>query len=690
MTRVGLRAATAAGGLLLAACAHMEPPPGGPVDTKKPFITAVQPAPDSTRVGLDLDARIKFSEWVAQDIERGKVFLVPPLSKRIRPRLSGNELRVTSTGRLDTNTTYVLGVLETVKDLNGLPLEAPLQLAFSTGPSLDSGSLAGVVVPFQGRPSLGAFAALYPRGPELRGRFQHLTHRNDSVVVPAPQPEPRKEKPAYIVPADSLGRFAFAHVRPGRYALLGFQDVNGDLAPEVGGEALAIGPSVDIAKSGHGGASAGSGSATGGSASGDAQTLTLAPYDTVPLRLTAARWVQEGMYQGKCLGTVRLKLSRSPHPLAALRRDAYDLHKAGPDGKPAGASLPILDVCLNPLSGEIEIATPPLDRDSQYLASCAGLRDPNGNLADTSHNRAAFKADTAARDTAKAEPVFLGPRKVSGEVPRLPPNGLTPGAVLTAYFPRLLTDSLQAWLRAHLQAKLDTAPLAYTLERISHHEFSLKFPPLTLKGQRLVLALKSDSVATPLMGSAPGPGTSAPAAPAPGTTATGARPPSAPATATPATVRSDSAARAATPAATPWAGFVLADAAKMGALKFKQDRSAYGSRLVVRALASPFEVSRITPSADEVSVDSLPEGFYAVDYFRDTNGDAVWESGNLSPWTLGEPYVQWADSVEVKAGIAGRGDGRPPGTRRAAQTDSTKTEGAIPIPERKLAWPPAW
>src|SRR5207253_3000943 len=110
---------------------------------------------------------------------------------------------------------------------------------------------------------------------------------------------------------------------------------------------------------------------------------------------------------------------------------------------------------------------------------------------------------------------------------------------------RLLTDSLQAWLRAHLQAKLDTAPLAYTLERVSHHEFSLKFPPLLPKGQRLVLTLKSDSVVVARASGAPG--TSAPAAPAAGT---------------PAPAHPDSAARApaagapvAAPAATPWAGF---------------------------------------------------------------------------------------------------------------------------------------
>jgi hypothetical protein len=136
----------------------------------------------------------------------------------------------------------------------------------------------------------------------------------------------------------------------------------------------------------------------------------------------------------------------------------------------------------------------------------------------------------------------------------------------------------------------------------------------------------------------------------------------------------------------------------MGSLRFKQDRSAYGSRLVIRGLAFSLEVSRITPAADEFSVDSLPEGMYAVDYFRDANGDGLWEAGNLSPWTTAEPYVQWADSVEVRAGIPGRGEGRPPGTRRAARADSTGVSandstnrtGPSAFPERKLAWPPVW
>jgi hypothetical protein len=569
----------------------------------------------------------------------------------------------------------VLGVLGTVKDLNGQPLESPLQLAFSTGPALDSGLLSGTVVPFQGKPAAGAFAALYPRGADLRARFQHLTHRHDSVVVAAPQPDPLKEKPAYIAPADSLGRFSFKRLRPGRYGLLGFQDINGDLDPNVGSEALAIGPSVDIA-----------------GASGDPQNLALAQYDTVPLRLVEARWVNERMQGGRALGTVRLKFNRPPHPVLCLRKESYGLRKASAQearnakgGKGAaggqaakGAPLPVADICVNPVSGEIEIATAPLEPDSQYVAICAGLRDPYGNPVDTARNSAVFKADTA-RDTAKTEMIFLGPRKISGEVPRLPVDHFLPSRGMLAYYPRLLTDSTLAWLRANLIVKVDTMPAWWSLARVSHHEFSLQFAVAApLKGQRLALALKPDSAA-PAGSGAPAPG----AAPKPAQSALPGQP-----------AAKDTAAKPAPPQPVPVAAFTLADASKLGSLKFKQDKSAYGSRLVIRGIGTPWEFTRVTPASEEVMMDSLPEGLYAVDYFRDTNGDGVWHPGSLAPWAIEEPYVQWADSVEVKGGGVNRGDGKRPGAAGAANpaisADSSKTGGSSPGGERKLAWPPLW
>ena len=105
-------------------------------------------------------------------------------------------------------------------------------------------------------------------------------------------------------------------------------------------------------------------------------------------------------------------------------------------------------------------------------------------------------------------------------------------------------------------------------------------------------------------------------------------------------------------------------------------------------MGSAWEAQRTTPAADDVTVDSLPEGLYAVDYFRDTNGDGVWHPGSLSPWAIQEPYVQWADSVEVKAGSVNRGDGKRPGT--GSTRGSAPSDTAAAPAERKLAWPPAW
>jgi hypothetical protein len=655
--------------LALAACAHMEAPPGGPVDTKRPYVSAVLPAPDSTRVGRELHAEIIFSEWVAPDAERGKVYLNPPLTRRIRTDLSGDRLVITSKGLLDTNTSYVLGVLGTVKDLNGQPLEAPLQLAFSTGPALDSGRLYGREGAFQAKPPAGAFAALYPRGADLRARFQHLTHRNDSVVVPSAQPDPLKERPAYIAPADSQGRFEFKRLRPGRYGLVGFQDINGDLIPNVGSEALAIGPSVDIA-----------------AAPGDAQPLALFPYDTLPVRLAEARWAGESVKDKLAYGTVRLKFNRPPHPTQCLRRESYAVRKLGPKGKAdSGTVVPIYDVCFNP-AGEVELQTAPLEPDSQYVAFCAGLRDIYGNLADTAHNRAEFRAIKAA-DTAKPVMTFLAPRRISGEVPRLPVDGLQPSRGITVYYPRFLSDSTLGWLRGNLVVKLDTLPAAWSLARLSHHEFAFNVSVnAPLKGQRLSIGLKPDAAALA-------------AAKASADSAKAAAP------ATPAKDTARAKAAAAGPQPIPVAAFTLADAAKLGSLKFSQDPSAYGSRLVLRGMASAAEYSRITPASPEFTVDSLPEGFYAVDYFRDTNGDGVWHPGSLAPWAVQEPYVQWADSVEVKAGGVSRGDGdrmrkaasEPAGTANPAVPGTpagTTAPGAAPVnappsaAERKLSWPP--
>lgn len=733
------------GFLLLSGCAHMEAPPGGPPDTHKPYVTAAFPPPDTTRAPLDLRAQVVFSEWINPDIERNKVYLNPPLARKLKTKLKGNVLEVTSKARLDTGTTYTLGILGSVKDLNGLPLESPLALTFATGAKLDSGSVSGRLTPFQAKPTLGAFAALYPRDADLRARFSHLTRKGDSAVTPDAAPNPAKERPAYLGPVDSLGRFAIHGVRPGRYALLGFQDINGNLNPEVGTEALAIGPTLEV------------------TAKTDAKALTLFAYDTLPIKIVEARWVHEAERNGKSEGTIRIKFSRQPNPLLAVHRESYEVATAKnptvtPDQKaPADpASLrPVLDACVHPVTGEIELHLAGLDFDSEYVVRCPGLRDVYGNALDSTRGQAAFKVGRAL-DTTRAEFFFFGPRKISGEPERLAPDKIIPGRGLAAYYPRLLSDSILTDLKSRLIAKSDTTVVKVNLLRADHHEIAFQFPGLQLKGQRLTLSLKPSPTDTGKHASAPTstlPPTSAvpPAAPgsSPGTPAppTLAVPPTAPGstpgTSAPSTPGIAGATATAAPAnanpplptSQPIATLPLADSAKLGSLKFRQSPSAFGSRLILRALSSTMEFSRQTPTTEEFTFDSLPEGWYAVDYFRDANGDGIWNPGSLAPWNVQEPYVEWADSVEVKPGSVGDGMGKPAGkpagdSLRVGQgtslesnsgTSPTKTSAAsaglepahattanppgsatnplsapAPAPsgasaaDRKLAWPPAW
>jgi Bacterial Ig-like domain len=658
----------------LAGCAHMEAPPGGPVDSKRPFVAAVFPAPDSTMVGSDLKVQIAFSEWMAVDIERGKVYLNPPLPRKLKTDLSGNLLEVTSKARLDTGTTYLLGILGSVKDLNGLVLESPLELTFSTGKHLDSGRVSGRIASFQGKATPGSYIALYPRGLELRKRFQHLTQRGDSTVVPEAQPNAAKERPAYIAPTDSLGHFNLRAVKPGRYGLLGFQDINANLQPEVGTEALAIGPTLEI------------------SALGDVKTLTLFAYDTVPLKLIDAKWVH-GLSRGKLSdGTIHLKFNRAPHPLLSQIRESYSIRKVSPrEALNQGAKVPVLDICLHPQTGEIEIHTSPLEVDSQYVVLCQGLKDIYGNAMDTAHSQVSFRINQAI-DTSKTDLIFFGPRKVNGEPEKLGSDRLIPSRGFAIYYPRLLNDSTLADFRKRLIVKVDTQPIAVTLNRANHHTIGLQFPALQLKGQKLQFNLKPDSskvlTDTNLIQM------------------------------TPDTVKSTIPAvppKPMPPILKTIATFTLADASKLGGLKFKQEASAFGSHLVLRSLSSPAEYSHLTPASEDFIRDSLPEGWYAVDYFRDANGDGIWNPGSLSPWNVQEPYVAWADSVEVKAGIIAEGGQRPSRAGAAltdpearlgpgAKSDSQESkgtallqkvaplEGATPaiFPGRKLAWPPVW
>jgi hypothetical protein len=667
---------------LFGSCARMEPPPGGPEDKVRPFVSAVYPAPGATSVPRRLDARIAFSEWVSPDAARGKVWISPPPPRRLEVEHKGNVLLLRSDAPLDSGTTYVIGVAGSIKDLVGQSLEGPFQLAFSTGTAFDSGRVAGRISAFAGGPApAGTFAALYPLDPALRRRFGHLSFGGPSALADS-APQPFREPPAYVAPVDSQGSFSVVGLRPGDYRLLAFQDQDADMFPDPALEPMAAGPGVAV------------------SASPVLKpSLALAPMDTTPNRLSGARWVHERLVQGRSLGTLRLAFARPVHPVKALRRELYTVKRATADGKrPSESALPIpvMGIGFDP-DGALELLTAPLEPESAYVVLCGPVPDALGNLLDTSRDDASFRAvldSTASAATTASAPaaapsgappakdssavagtkapaypplVFLAPRGVDGRFARLPRESLLPSRGLTAYYPRVLDDSLVADLAARLEVKSDTVPVTFFLTRTGPHGLAFRLGPVPLKGQSLhighkapkppTLPGKADSLAgkpgTPAVKTdtgtgvpAPGPATPPGAAPADGP---GGNP-------------------GGTPPPPPRQTFTVCDSSRLGSLEFRQDPTARGALLVLRSLVPGLEFARYTPDRESFTVDSLPAGWYSVDYFRDADRDTLWNPGRIKPWTPQEEFARFADSVEVKPG--GVSAGGPSG--------------------RRLSFPPAW
>src|SRR5690606_3874404 len=112
----------AAGALLLVAgCAHVEPPSGGPPDTTPPAVTAVYPAPDARDVPRDAPVVFRFGEWIDRNAARGAAMISPPYPGRARIEVDGDRLIVRPpAGRiLRPGVTHTVTVLGALKDLRG-------------------------------------------------------------------------------------------------------------------------------------------------------------------------------------------------------------------------------------------------------------------------------------------------------------------------------------------------------------------------------------------------------------------------------------------------------------------------------------------------------------------------------------------------------------------------------------------
>ena len=226
----------------LLACATQVAPSGGPEDKLPPRIAGVYPAPNTTNHPEELYVKLEFDEWVNASVPRGAVSISPPIEGKMKFKVHGRTMELTSKAQLDSGTTYTVTFAGGIKDLHGNALAKPFHVVFSTGDHIDSLTITGRVLVNDSMarkktfPSIGLFLM----GAERESR-KYLEKFRDTVTKQLDSlPMLAKEPPLFVTRADSAGNFTLTGLKPGRYRVVAFVDENGNQKIEPASELAGV------------------------------------------------------------------------------------------------------------------------------------------------------------------------------------------------------------------------------------------------------------------------------------------------------------------------------------------------------------------------------------------------------------------------------------------------------------------
>ena len=189
--------------LVLAGCAGQVQPGGGPVDTIPPAVIRTVPDTNATHASVSA-IELEFSEYVDRRSVEESIFISPYLGK-LEFDWGTTDVTVRFPDTLRRNTTYVVSVGTDVIDIRARNRMAQgFTLAFTTGDSLDEGSLRGRV--FDEHPE-GVMVFAY-----------------DLAGIDPDTLNPAHVRPDYIMQTGIDGKFRFRHVALSTYRLVAVRD----------------------------------------------------------------------------------------------------------------------------------------------------------------------------------------------------------------------------------------------------------------------------------------------------------------------------------------------------------------------------------------------------------------------------------------------------------------------------------
>ncbi|HEX6910281.1 MAG TPA: Ig-like domain-containing protein, partial [Longimicrobium sp.] len=194
-----VRALAAAAAVLLAgACAHVEAPTGGPVDSIAPMLISTRPDTNAVLQSWTGPAIFVFDEGLSEEGVDQAVTLSPRRGP-VAVDKEGDEIRVRPRRGWEPGLIYQVEVAPGLKDRFNNVIRQPSRLVFSTGPAIPDTRATGVVTD------------RVTGGPSTEARVDAL-RMADSLL--------------YSTRTDSAGRYTLRQVPEGEYRVIAYRDAN--------------------------------------------------------------------------------------------------------------------------------------------------------------------------------------------------------------------------------------------------------------------------------------------------------------------------------------------------------------------------------------------------------------------------------------------------------------------------------
>jgi uncharacterized protein (DUF2141 family) len=196
--------------IFLCRCARQTTPEGGPKDITKPELLKSNPQDNQTNFkGKKLE--LYFSEDIKLKDPKEEIIITPSPGKETKYLAVKNKLTIDPANQWADSTTYSIMFRESIQDITESNPTDELRLAFSTGNTIDSLSIAGFISEAQ--------TEIIPE------KITVALYQADTFDI-------FKHPSVYFTKTDKTGRFKISNLKPGSYHLYAYDDKNKNLKVE--------------------------------------------------------------------------------------------------------------------------------------------------------------------------------------------------------------------------------------------------------------------------------------------------------------------------------------------------------------------------------------------------------------------------------------------------------------------------